>query len=108
MTTTSVPAHIVLPLCQKAKEKILKSIISLESCLPEANVTAFGPHEVISSLYKQLNYVARLEEFCLIGGAHLNSHLVKIDLSLEDYSKLILCVDPDKKYSTKNPYKDDN
>lgn len=108
MTTISVPAYIVLRLCQKAKEKILKSIISLGSCLPEENVTVFVPHEDISSLYKRLNYVARLEEFCLIGGAHLDPHFVKIDLSLEDYSKLILCGDPDKKYSTKNPYKDDN
>jgi hypothetical protein len=109
MTTTAVSASRLLKICAQAKQRILGQISTVggkvSDVLTEADLrSVLGPREVLGTLYKSLNFVLRLEELCEINEGAMPLGIVYVNLSLEDYTRLISYADPDKIYSVTNPY----
>lgn len=112
MTTAAISVFRVAQLCDKALEAILRRIKACEEVVDvdvdyktlsfPSSVRSLMVGGAASEHYKNLNFVLRLQEFCAMISDPVP--IPKIDLSLEDFSRLITLADPTKIYSATTPY----
>lgn len=114
MTTATVSVFKVAQLCNKALEATLRRLKACEEVVDvdeEYDKSQLITGNTLRSVtlacvksehYKNLNFVLRLQELCgMISDPLANP---KIEISLEDFSRLISLTNPTKVYSTRNPY----